>query len=98
MVQIIVVLFLFRNYLGTIDEYCLKYWSKEDLLTDFLQPQRIAYETAIKGKLFRKGSITNLTNDGTLASVIDVVSFLHGDNYIVIQTKPACFLPVAICD
>lgn len=65
--------FLLRNYLGLIDCYCLKYWSKDVLLTEFLQPQRKAYETAIKGKRLRKGSITDLTSDGTVASVIDMV-------------------------
>ena len=68
--------YLFRNYFKTIDEYCLKYWRKEDLLTEFLRPQRRAYKTAIRGKLLRKGRITDLTNDGTVASVIDMVSSL----------------------
>ena len=67
---------LFRNYFGIIDEYCLKYWSKEILLTEFLRPQRKAYKTAIRGKLLRKGRITDLTIDGTVASVIDMVSNL----------------------
>ena len=62
--------YLFRNYFRIIDKYCLKYWSKEVLMTEFLWPQRRAYKTAIRGKLLHKGRITDLTNDGTDASVI----------------------------
>ena len=77
MIFVLCFYYLFRNYFRTIDEYCLKYWSKEVLLTEFLRPQRKAYKTAIKGKWpIRKGRITDLTIDGTVASVIDMVSSL----------------------
>ena len=74
---ITIVTFCYRIFLGTIEPYCVKYWDEEAILSDFIKPQRKAYANVIQGKLFSKGRIDDLTIEGTVASVIDMVCVLN---------------------
>ena len=70
---ITIVTFCYRIFLGTIEPYCVKHWDEETILSDFVKPQRKAYANVIQGTLFRKGRIDDLTIEGTVTSVIEMV-------------------------
>ena len=66
---------LFRNFLGTIEQYCHEHWNKERFIADFLRPLRRAYKNSQKKGWMggAKGGLTDLTADGTVVAAIEHV-------------------------